>query len=60
MIRKERDRKKRVASQGFRAFELRELKERKIKNPRTGEVDRNSCEKIELFPFLHLSKASAG
>jgi len=28
----------RVSIQGFGAFELRELKERKIKNPRTGEV----------------------
>ena len=28
----------RVSIQGFGAFELRELKERKIRNPRTGEV----------------------
>ena len=28
----------RVSIQGFGAFELRELKERKIKNPRTGKV----------------------
>ena len=28
----------RVSIQGFGAFELRELKERRIKNPRTGEV----------------------
>ena len=28
----------RVSIQGFGAFELRELKERKIKNPRTQEV----------------------
>jgi nucleoid DNA-binding protein len=27
----------RVSIQGFGAFELRELKERKIRNPRTGE-----------------------
>jgi len=26
-----------VSIQGFGAFELRELKERKIRNPRTGE-----------------------
>jgi nucleoid DNA-binding protein len=30
----------RVSIQGFGAFELRELKERKIRNPRTGEVVR--------------------
>jgi nucleoid DNA-binding protein len=28
----------RVSIQGFGAFELRELKERKIRSPRTGEV----------------------
>ena len=28
----------RVSIQGFGAFELRELKERKIKNPRTGDI----------------------
>jgi len=28
----------RVSIQGFGAFELRELKERKIRNPRTGEM----------------------
>jgi len=28
----------RVSIQGFGAFELRELKERRIKNPRTGDV----------------------
>jgi DNA-binding protein HU-beta len=28
----------RVSIQGFGAFELRELRERKIRNPRTGEV----------------------
>jgi len=28
----------RVSIQGFGAFELRELKERKIRNPRTGEI----------------------
>jgi len=28
----------RVSIQGFGAFELRELKGRKIRNPRTGEV----------------------
>jgi len=28
----------RVSIQGFGAFELRELKERKIRNPRTGEL----------------------
>lgn len=28
----------RVSIQGFGAFELRELKERRIRNPRTGEV----------------------
>ena len=28
----------RVSIQGFGAFELRELKDRKIKNPRTGDV----------------------
>ena len=28
----------RVSIQGFGAFELRELKERKVRNPRTGEV----------------------
>ena len=28
----------RVSIQGFGAFELRELKERKIKNPRTGKT----------------------
>ena len=28
----------RVSIQGFGAFELRELKERKIRNPRTGKV----------------------
>jgi len=28
----------RVSVQGFGAFELRELKERKIRNPRTGEM----------------------
>jgi len=30
----------RVSIQGFGAFELRELKERKIRNPRTGKVVR--------------------
>jgi len=29
-----------VSIQGFGAFELRELKERRIRNPRTGEVIR--------------------
>ena len=28
----------RISIQGFGAFELRELKERKIRNPRTGEL----------------------
>ncbi len=28
----------RVSIQGFGAFELKELKERKIRNPRTGEI----------------------
>ena len=28
----------RVSIQGFGAFELRELKERKIRNPRTGDI----------------------
>jgi len=43
----------RVSIQGFGVFELRELKERKIKNPRTGEVvEIPKREKVVFIPRL--------
>ena len=43
----------RVSIQGFGAFELRELKERKIRNPRTGEViEIPNREKVVFVPKL--------
>jgi len=39
----------RVSIQGFGAFELRELKERKVRNPRTGEVIKVSRKKKITF-----------
>jgi DNA-binding protein HU-beta len=43
----------RVSIQGFGAFELRELKERKIRNPRTGEVMEVPVrEKVFFIPRL--------
>jgi len=39
----------RVSIQGFGAFELRELKERKIRNPRTGEEIRVPVRKKVVF-----------
>ncbi len=43
----------RVSIQGFGAFELRELKERKIKNPRTGEKIKVPVrEKVVFIPRL--------
>jgi len=43
----------RVSIQGFGAFELRELKERKIRNPRTGEVIKVPVrEKVFFIPRL--------
>ena len=39
----------RVSVQGFGAFELRELKERKMRNPRTGEVVRVPVRKKVVF-----------
>jgi DNA-binding protein HU-beta len=39
----------RVSIQGFGAFELRELKDRKIRNPRTGEVIRIPSRKKMVF-----------
>ena len=39
----------RVSIQGFGAFELRELKERKIRNPRTGEVIEVPAKKRVFF-----------
>ena len=46
----------RVSIQGFGAFELRELKERKIKNPRTGKVMKISRrDKVVFIPSLNFS-----
>jgi len=43
----------RVSIQGFGALELRELKERKIRNPRTGEViEIPNREKVVFVPKL--------
>ncbi len=43
----------RVSIQGFGAFELRELKERKIRNPRTGEnIEVPKREKVFFVPRL--------
>ena len=43
----------RVSIQGFGAFELRELKERKIRNPRTGEeVKVPIRKKVNFVPRL--------
>jgi len=39
----------RVSIQGFGAFELRELKERKIRNPRTGKEIKVSIRKKVYF-----------
>ena len=39
----------RVSIQGFGVFELRELKERRIKNPRTGEEIRDPVRKKVIF-----------
>jgi len=39
----------RVSIQGFGAFELKELKERKIRNPRTGEVVEVPVRKKVIF-----------
>jgi len=39
----------RVSIQGFGAFELRELKGRKIRNPKTGEVIEIPNKKKEIF-----------
>ena len=39
----------RVSIQGFGAFELRELKERKIRNPRTGEEIKVPIRKKVIF-----------
>jgi len=39
----------RVSIQGFGAFELRELKERKIRNPRTGELIEVPARKKVVF-----------
>ena len=43
----------RVSIQGFGAFELRELKERRVRNPRTGEMIRVPIrEKVVFIPRL--------
>jgi len=43
----------RVSIQGFGAFELRELKERKIRNPRTGElIEVPARRKVVFIPKL--------
>ena len=48
----------RVSIQGFGAFELKELKKRKIKNPRTREViEVSSRKKIVFIPRLQRLKA---
>ena len=48
----------RVSIQGFGAFELKELKERKIKNPRTREVIEVPIrKKIVFIPRLQRPKA---
>lgn len=39
----------RVSIQGFGAFELRELKERRMKNPRTGEEIKVPVKKRVIF-----------
>ena len=39
----------RVSIQGFGAFELRKLKERKVKNPRTGEEIKVPVRKKVIF-----------
>jgi len=39
----------RVSIQGFGAFELRELKERRIRNPKTGEVIKVPKRKKVIF-----------
>ncbi len=44
----------RVSIQGFGAFEVRELKEKKIRNPRTGEVIKISRrDKVVFIPSLN-------
>ena len=39
----------RVSIQGFGAFELRELKERRVRNPRTGKVVKVSVREKVVF-----------
>jgi len=47
----------RVSIQGFGAFELRELKERKIRNPRTGEEVNVPAKKKMVFIFLRTGRS---
>ncbi len=48
----------RVSIQGFGAFELRELRERKIRNPRTGEEINISVRRKVSFKGKFLEKSS--
>ena len=51
----------RVSIQGFGAFELRELKERRIKNPRTGrEVKIPIRKKVIFVPRIKLQQEIIG